>query len=69
MGDTMDAMRIGIPLTHGPALPLVRPVVFLESTVVAQGLPWPENLETALAMIIREPPEGREHRARTHASG
>ena len=26
------------------------PHVFLESTVIAQGLPWPENLETALAM-------------------
>src|SRR4051812_48895853 len=24
-----------------------RPVVALESTLVAQGLPWPENLETA----------------------
>jgi pseudouridine-5'-phosphate glycosidase len=24
-----------------------RPVVALESTVIAQGLPWPENLETA----------------------
>jgi pseudouridine-5'-phosphate glycosidase len=27
-----------------------RPQVFLESTVIAQGLPWPENLKTALAM-------------------
>ena len=26
------------------------PVVVLESTVIAQGLPWPENLQTALAM-------------------
>src|SRR6476646_10634833 len=25
------------------------PVVALESTVIAQGLPWPENLETARA--------------------
>jgi pseudouridine-5'-phosphate glycosidase len=32
-------------------LPLDRPSVFLESTVIAQGLPWPENLETALAMV------------------
>src|SRR5271165_582334 len=32
------------------ALPLDGPLVFLESTVIAQGLPWPENLETALAM-------------------
>jgi pseudouridylate synthase len=27
-----------------------RPVVALESTVIAQGLPWPDNLETARAM-------------------
>jgi pseudouridine-5'-phosphate glycosidase len=27
-----------------------RPVVSLESTVIAQGLPWPENLETARAV-------------------
>jgi pseudouridylate synthase len=26
-----------------------RPIVALESTVIAQGLPWPENLETARA--------------------
>jgi len=26
------------------------PTVFLESTVIAQGLPWPENLETASEM-------------------
>lgn len=32
------------------------PVVALESTVIAQGLPWPENLETAKAMeaVVRE---------------
>ena len=32
------------------------PVVVLESTVIAQGLPWPENLHTALAMeaAVRE---------------
>ncbi len=29
---------------------LNRPVVVLESTVIAQGLPWPENHQTALAM-------------------
>ena len=27
-----------------------RPVVVLESSVIAQGLPWPENLETARAV-------------------
>ena len=49
-GDTMDAMKSWTPLASRTALPLDRPLVFLESTVIAQGLPWPENLETALAM-------------------
>src|SRR5271156_4504046 len=31
------------------ALERGRAVVVLESTVIAQGLPWPENLETARA--------------------
>ncbi len=47
----MDALRIWTPLSLGTALPLDGPSVFLESTVIAQGLPWPENLETALAMV------------------
>jgi pseudouridine-5'-phosphate glycosidase len=46
----MDAIKSWTPLAPGTALPLDRPLVFLESTVIAQGLPWPENLETALAM-------------------
>jgi hypothetical protein len=46
----MDAMKSWTPLAPGTALPLDRPWVFLESTVIARGLPWPENLETALAM-------------------
>jgi pseudouridine-5'-phosphate glycosidase len=32
------------------ALAAGRPVVALETTVLAHGLPWPDNLETALAM-------------------
>ncbi len=32
---------------HTPVRP---PSVYLESTVIAQGLPWPENLETAREM-------------------
>ncbi|MFC4352685.1 pseudouridine-5'-phosphate glycosidase [Fodinicurvata halophila] len=32
------------------ALQAGQPVVALESTVIAQGLPWPDNLETAWAM-------------------
>ena len=37
------------------ALAEERPVVALESTLIAQGLPWPENLETARAaeVVIR----------------
>ena len=34
-------------VTH--AVEQKRPVVALESSVISQGLPWPENLETALA--------------------
>lgn len=38
------------------ALPAGRPVVALESTVIAHGLPAPHNLETALSLgrIVRE---------------
>lgn len=49
-----------IQAVHAPevrdALARERPVVVLETTVIAQGLPWPENLETAMAMegAIRE---------------
>jgi pseudouridine-5'-phosphate glycosidase len=33
-----------------------RPVVALETTIVSHGMPWPENIETALAVeaIVRE---------------
>jgi pseudouridylate synthase len=34
------------------AAALSPPVVVLESTVIAQGLPWPENLQTARAMEV-----------------
>jgi pseudouridine-5'-phosphate glycosidase len=30
-----------------------RPVVALESTIIAHGMPWPQNLETALAVEAR----------------
>jgi pseudouridine-5'-phosphate glycosidase len=38
------------------ALSAGRPVVALETTIVSHGMPWPENIETALAVeaIIRE---------------
>ena len=32
------------------ALAAARPVVALESTIVAHGMPWPQNMETALAV-------------------
>ena len=33
-----------------------RPVVALETTIVSHGMPWPQNIETALAVeaIVRE---------------
>ena len=34
----------------GAALTAGRPVVALETTIVSHGMPWPENLETALAV-------------------
>jgi pseudouridine-5'-phosphate glycosidase len=38
------------------ALAAGRPVVALETTIVSHGMPWPENLETALAVeeIVRQ---------------
>jgi pseudouridine-5'-phosphate glycosidase len=46
----MNASKYADSLTLGHALSRNQPVVFMESTVIAQGLPWPENHETALAM-------------------
>lgn len=42
-------VAIGITLSHEVAAALAeeRPVVALESTLIAHGLPWPTNLETA----------------------
>ena len=40
------------------ALQAGRPVVALESTVIAHGLPRPQNLETALAMEAAVRAEG-----------
>ena len=34
----------------GAALAAGRPVVALESTIIAHGMPWPQNAETALAV-------------------
>lgn len=43
-----EYLRLGEPVR--PALTAGRPVVALESTVIAHGLPHPENIEVALAM-------------------
>lgn len=41
------------------ALAAGRPVVALESTLIAHGMPWPHNLETGLAL---------EHEVRVHGA-
>ena len=51
-----------------------RPVVALESTIISHGMPYPQNVETALNVekIIREnwrPSEGRSVRIRDRLSG
>jgi pseudouridine-5'-phosphate glycosidase len=45
----MTAERIALTSEVSAALATGGPIVALESTVIAQGLPWPENLETARA--------------------
>ena len=48
--------RLNIAPEVQEALALGKPVVALESTIVAHGMPFPQNLETAqnLESIIRE---------------
>jgi pseudouridylate synthase len=51
---------IGLPLAIAPevaaAVASGEPVVALETTIVSHGMPWPDNLDTALAVeaIIRD---------------
>jgi len=49
-------MKVNISEEVADALSNARPVVALESTVIAHGLPYPENIETAreLEPIVRE---------------
>jgi len=48
------------PLVFSPevaaAIAALKPVVALETTIVSHGMPWPENLDTALAVedVIRQ---------------
>ena len=37
------------------ALAADQPVVALESTIIAHGMPWPDNAETAVAVAISAP--------------
>jgi pseudouridine-5'-phosphate glycosidase len=46
----MSDDRIALSCEVSEALATDQAVVTLESTVIAQGLPWPENLETAQAV-------------------
>src|SRR5215472_11669798 len=45
----MSALKLDIRPEVAAALEARRPVVALESTLIAHGLPWPVNLETARA--------------------
>jgi pseudouridine-5'-phosphate glycosidase len=45
---TSDAVELGDDVRE--ALGAGRPIVALESTIVAHGMPWPRNVETALAV-------------------
>lgn len=52
----MSDLDVGFHLGSHDAIDTHQPIVVLESTVIAQGLPWPENLRTARAMeaAVRE---------------
>jgi pseudouridylate synthase len=52
----MSVLKLDIRPEVVAALEARRPVVALESTLIAQGLPWPTNLETAHAVeaAVRE---------------
>src|SRR5712671_3549212 len=45
----MDRVELDVCPEAAEALRAKRPVVALESTLIAHGLPWPINLETARA--------------------
>lgn len=56
--DTMHAL-LDIHPEVAAALAAGRPVVALESTLIAHGMPWPHNLDTGLAL---------EHEVRVHGA-
>ncbi len=45
----MNSPRISVATEIAAAISHGRPVVALESTLIAHGLPWPDNRETAMA--------------------
>jgi pseudouridine-5'-phosphate glycosidase len=45
-------MALDVAAEVGAALAAGRPVVALESTIIAHGLPWPENLEIGRALAL-----------------
>ena len=69
-----DGLVSAAPLSVSPevaeALAAGQPVVALETTIVSHGMPWPQNLETALAVEDdgargrRPPRRHRRHRRR-----
>ena len=46
----MNGAPLAISAEVAGALSAKRPVVALETTIVSHGMPWPENIETALAV-------------------
>ena len=46
----MSPSPLAVSAAVADALAAGRPVVALESTIVSHGMPWPENIETALAV-------------------
>ncbi len=54
-GDGMNPALLAIAPEVAAALAAGKPVVALESTIIAHGMPWPENVDTARAVeaIIR----------------
>ena len=52
----MRNARVDLGADVAAALQAKRPVVALESTIIAHGMPWPQNVETAFALedAVRE---------------
>lgn len=55
-GATEAKLPVKLSREVASALAAHRPIVALETTIVSHGMPWPQNLETALEVeaIVRE---------------